>query len=67
MARSKEDIISQLREAIGMQNTLIEQLTKSVSYWQDQAMMLLDRDVRAAIYDGPRREMVEVRDLGNGE
>ena len=50
MERSKDDIISQLREAIGMQNNLIEQLTKAVSYWQDQAMLLLDRDVQAAIY-----------------
>ena len=64
MQRGKEDIISQLREAIGMQNTLIEQLTKSVSYWQDQAMMLLDRDVQAAIYGESHREMIEVRDLG---
>lgn len=67
MERGKEDIISQLREAIGMQNTLIEQLTKSVSYWQDQAMMLLDRDVQAAIYGESHREMIEIRDLGSGE
>ena len=67
MQRGNEDIISQLREAIGMQNTLIEQLTKSVSYWQDQAMMLLDRDVQAAIYGESHRGMVEVRDLGSGD
>lgn len=65
MQRGNEDIISQLREAIGMQNTLIEQLTKSVSYWQDQAMMLLDRDVQAAIYGESHREMIEIRDLGS--
>lgn len=65
MKRGKEDIISQLQEAVKKQNDLIKSQQKVISYWQDQALMLLDRDIHEAIYDGPRREMIEVRDLGS--
>ena len=60
MERSKEDIISQLREALGKQTELAE-------YWREQAMILLDRDIDDAIYGEARCEMIEIRDLGNGE
>lgn len=58
MQRSKEDIISQLREALGKQTELAE-------YWREQAMILLDRDIDDAIYGKSRREMIEIRDLGS--
>lgn len=60
MTRSKDDIISQLREAL-------EKQTEIAEYWREQAMLLLDRDIEAEIYGKSRLEMIEVRDLGNGE
>lgn len=60
MTRSKDDIISQLREAL-------EKQTEIAEYWREQAMLLLDRDIEAEIYGKSRREMIEIRDLGNGE
>lgn len=58
MQRGNEDIISQLREALGKQTEIAE-------YWREQAMLLLDRDIDIAIYGKSRREMIEIRDLGN--
>ncbi len=60
MERGKEDIISQLREAL-------EKQTEIAEYWREQAMLLLDRDIDMAIYGKSRREMIEIRDLGSGE
>lgn len=65
MKRGKEDIISQLQEAVKKQNDLIKSQQRVISYWQDQALMLLDRDIYEAIYGEPHREMIEVRDLGS--
>lgn len=58
MQRGNEDIISQLREALGKQTEIAE-------YWREQAMLLLDRDIDIAIYGKSRREMIEIRDLGS--
>jgi len=38
MERSKDDIISQLQEAVKMQNALIKSQNEAIAYWQDQAM-----------------------------
>jgi len=32
-----------------MQNALIKSQNKAITYWQDQAMMLLGRDIEATI------------------
>lgn len=58
MQRGNEDIISQLREALGKQTEIAE-------YWREQAMLLLDRDIDIAIYGKSCREIIEIRDLGN--
>ena len=53
MERSKDDIISQLQEAVKMQNALIKSQNEVIAYWQDQAMMLLGRDIEATISRPP--------------
>jgi hypothetical protein len=49
MAQSKEDIITDLRAAIDMQNALILCLTDQVDYWKHEAMALLDINMRKAL------------------
>jgi len=60
MQRGKEDIISQLHRALLHQTQVAE-------FWREQAMLLLERDVDMAIYGESHREMIEIRDLGNGD
>ena len=52
MAQSREDIIEQLREAVKMQNALIKSQNKVISYWQDQAIAYLEREVEGTQWDG---------------
>jgi hypothetical protein len=49
MAQSKEDIITDLRAAIDMQNALIVCLTDQVDYWKHEAIALLDINMRKAL------------------
>ncbi len=49
MAQSKEDIITDLRAAIDMQNGLIVCLTDQVDYWKHEAIALLDINMRKAL------------------
>lgn len=51
MNRSKDDIISQLVEAL-------EAERQSAEFWRGQAMMLLSRDIETAIYGGDDEQAV---------
>ena len=51
MNRSKDDIISQLVEAL-------EAERQSAEFWRSQAMMLMARDIEAAIYGGDDEQAV---------
>jgi hypothetical protein len=51
MMRAKEDIISQLVEAL-------EAERQSAEFWRSQAMMLMARDIETAIYGGDDEQAV---------
>ena len=55
MARSKEDIISQLHRALLHQTQVAE-------FWREQAMLLLERDVDIAIYGASYRDVFQKGD-----
>ena len=52
MARSKEDIISQLHRALLHQ-------TRVAEFWREQAMLLLERDVDIAVYGASYRDVFQ--------